>query len=352
MPDDLIAPGFATDTTLTSGPRSGQLVRNEAIDIAQGLVPGEPIPVDVINHELYKTQQWLADAGRGVYGDGSDGSASISGGTTTLDHDMYYDDLTITSSGVLDPGGFRVFVRGLLTIEAGGVIRRNGNAGGTPVDNITGGTAGAALASGSLGGSGQGGAGGNSSTAGSAGSNVNNGAGGNGGNGGASNDTSSDASEAGGSGGDVAYPQGVADATTGSGIRHLACALGVQYAPLTGEVTLLRGGAGGGGGGGGDTGTGGGGGSGGGVLVIFAYRCHNDGTITAIGGAGGAGFGGPDADGNGGGGGGGGGLIYLVTRALTGSGTISVAGGAGGSGPLLGADGVAGDAGALIQLAA
>lgn len=347
MPDDLIAPGFATDTTLTSGPRSGQLVRNEAIDIAQGLVPGEPIPVDVINHELYKTQQWLADAGRGVYGDGSDGSESISGGTTTLTRDMYYEDLTITSSGVLQPAGFRVFVRGLLTIEAGGIIRRNGNAGGTPGNNITGGTAGAALAAGSLGGSGAGGAGGDSSTAGTGGGAVGSGVGGNGGAGGASNDTSTDASEAGGAGGTSSGAGGVGP----NGVRDFGAARG-YIVNGSGTVVLLQGGAGGGGGGGGDTGTGGGGGSGGGVLVIFAYRCDNNGTITAIGGAGGAGFGGPDADGNGGGGGGGGGLIYLVTRALTGSGTISVAGGAGGSGPLLGADGATGSAGVAITLTA
>lgn len=352
MPQDLIAPGFATDTLLTSGPRAGQPVRNEAIDISQGLVPGEPIPVDVINHEIHKTQQWLADAGRGVYGDGSDGDVTISGGTTTLTNDMYYNDLTITSTGVLNPNGFRVFVRGLLTIDAGGIIRRNGNAGGTPANNVTGGTAGAALSSGSVGGSGAGGAGGNTSSPGAGGSNSNNGAGGSGGDGGASNDTSGDANEAGGAGGSVAYEGGVVDGATGSGIRDLACARGVSYEPGTGATAILRGGAGGGGGGGGEAGTGGGGGSGGGVIVIFAYRAHVSGTIQANGGAGGAAFTGPDADGNGGGGGGGGGLIYLVSRALTNAGTIQANGGAGGAGHLLGPAGSSGEPGAVILLTA
>jgi hypothetical protein len=354
MPVDTTEPVFARDTNYSSGSRVGQPTKNEPLDLGQGLVAGEPIPVDVINFALNKIIAWLADAGRGVYGDGSDGIVTITGGTTTLTRDMYYETLTITGTGVLQPAGHRVFVRGLLTIAAGGIIRRDGNAGSVPVDNVTGGAAGAALGVGSLGGSGAGGAGGNTSTAGSAGANVSNGVGGNGGVGGASNDTGADASEAGGAAG---LSGGAGGAGT-NGVRDLAAARGYIVAG-SGTVALLQGGAGGGGGGGGDNGTGGGGGSGGGVLVIFAYQIANAGLISANGGAGGAAFTGPDAISNGGGAGGGGGLIYLVTRALTGAGTITVTGGAGGAGSVLGVAsmiaptvGAAGADGTIISLAA
>lgn len=347
MPQDTTEPTWAADTNFASGPHSGLPTKTASGDPDQGFV-GPTLAKNELNEILHKLAVWLNDAGRGFYGDGSDGDATITGGTTTLTRDMYYDNLTITGTGVLRPAGYRVFVRGLLTIQTGGVIERNGNAGGTPANAITGGTAGAALAAGSLGGSGAGGAGGNASTAGTGGSNANDGAGGAGGAGGGSHDTGDDAAEAGGAGGSVAWPQAVST----SGLRHLAHALGIYHAVTTGAATIVAGGAGGGGGAGGDSGTGGGGGSGGGAMVVAAYRLANAGTIRANGGAGGAAYTGPDAAGNGGGGGGGGGVIWLITRASTGAGTVEALGGAGGAGHLAGDDGEDGDDGAVVLLSA
>ena len=56
---------------------------------------------------------------------GSDGNVTIST-NTTLVRDMYYQDLTINSTIVLNPNGYRVYVAGTLTNN--GIIRRNWNA--------------------------------------------------------------------------------------------------------------------------------------------------------------------------------------------------------------------------------
>ena len=80
-----------------------------------------------------------------MYGDGSDGDVTIAG-TVTLTRDMYYNNLVIPTATILDPAGYRFFVKG--TMSGTGTIRRNGNAGGNAT--TTGGTAGATLAQGSL----------------------------------------------------------------------------------------------------------------------------------------------------------------------------------------------------------
>lgn len=346
MPVDTTAPSWANDATFASGPRSGQNTKTPSPDEDQGFVAGSTLAANVLNYQLNKIIAWLADAGRGVYGDGTDGNVTVSS-SISLSRDMYYDNLTVTGAGTINTAGYRIFVRDLLTIDAGGRIHRNGNNGATPADGVTGGAGGAALGVGSLGGSTAGGAGGNTSAAGSAGTNAPQGVGGNGGAGGASNDTGTDASEAGGS-------AGLASGTGGlgpDGVRDLGAARGYIIAG-SGTTVILQGGAGGGGGGGGDSGTGGGGGSGGGVVVIFAYRVANAGTIEANGGAGGDGYTGPDALGNGAGGGGGGGLVYLVTRALTGAGVVRALGGSHGAPAGVGGGGSDGSAGIVIQLTA
>ena len=84
------------------------------------------------------------------FGDGSDKDVTISI-DTTLDHDMYYHNLTITSGKILYPDGFRIFVSGTLTLEDGARISRDGN----DVDP-TKGLYGTALSAGTLGGAGGG----------------------------------------------------------------------------------------------------------------------------------------------------------------------------------------------------
>ena len=53
---------------------------------------------------------------KSVYGSGVDGDVTVSS-VVTLTSDMFYNSLTITSSGVLLTNGYRVFVRNLLTLD-------------------------------------------------------------------------------------------------------------------------------------------------------------------------------------------------------------------------------------------
>jgi hypothetical protein len=78
-----------------------------------------------------------------LFGNGSDGNATISG-ATTISRDMYYNNLTIGSAGDLNLNGFRVFVAGTLTFMGAGIMQNNGG------DSVPGGGPGAP--SGSVGG--------------------------------------------------------------------------------------------------------------------------------------------------------------------------------------------------------
>ena len=67
------------------------------------------------------------ETGAGWYGNGQDGDVTISG-ATSLTRDMYYNDLTIDASQVLSPAGYKIFVKGTLTVN--GTIQNNGGNGG------------------------------------------------------------------------------------------------------------------------------------------------------------------------------------------------------------------------------
>lgn len=78
---------------------------------------------------------WAAPGGGGggsvvppVFGDGADGDVTISSGTTTLTRDTFYNNLTINGTGVLNTGGYDVYVAGTLDISsaAEGSIHRLG----------------------------------------------------------------------------------------------------------------------------------------------------------------------------------------------------------------------------------
>lgn len=56
-----------------------------------------------------------------VYGSGSDDTATISA-NTTLTSDKFYYNLTVNSNIVLNTGGYRLFVKNLLTLDSGAVI--------------------------------------------------------------------------------------------------------------------------------------------------------------------------------------------------------------------------------------
>lgn len=80
----------------------------------------------------------------GIFGDGNDG-ASTTAGNYTLTRDMYFDSLTINSGVILKTAGFKLFVKGTLTVN--GTIQFNGNNGANgsnSADNSSAGGAGGA----------------------------------------------------------------------------------------------------------------------------------------------------------------------------------------------------------------
>lgn len=279
-------------------------------------------------------QYQIGDGGIFTFGDGSDGDVVISG-NTTLTRDMYYDDLTVDSGITLSPAGYRIFVKGTLTVN--GTIERNGIVGGAG-NSGNGGAGGAALADGYLKGSlagAAGGNGGNPPVVGTDGTAVSNALGTSAGkNGGAGGQAGGNPGAAGGTGG----------ASTAANVKlianwHLATLLDIASSGSTVKFTNSGSSAGGGGGRDGGAGTGGGGGGGGsagGILAIYAKTVviSATGVIQANGGAGGAGEtqAGTDSGGGGGGGGGNGGIIVLSYNSLTNAGSITATGGAGGAG--------------------
>jgi hypothetical protein len=272
------------------------------------------------------------------FGDGSDGDVTVSG-TASLTKEMHYNNLTITGTGVVKPQGFRVFVKGTLTIESGGTFNDAGNPGG--VSGTT--NAGAALSGsrGYLGAGGGGGGSGRSST----------GAGTNGASaGGNCSPNNSGVQPTGGAGGAGGVSAG---GTAGPAValspsqkwNAQALFYGARHSGGT-----WNGGGGGGGGGclvtAGSASSGGGGG-GAGIVWLSANTVSNAGTIHSNGGNG------ADAIGTtgvaGGGGGGGGGLVAVITRSSS-YGSITSTGGTGGTGFNTGADGANGNDGSVVVL--
>lgn len=269
-----------------------------------------------------KLSQEPSSVSASAFGDGSDGSATIST-NIALTRAMFYENLTVNAGITLTTDRFPIYVKGTLTNN--GNIVNNGVAGG-------------------IGGSGSpaGGAGGKAYY----GFSGNAGGDGTPGPGDPGNTTAATLGGSGGAGGGTGPGAGgsaVAAPVVMPRARDLA-AWGLY--PTGASTTAVIAGGAGGGGASGDT-QGAGGGGGGGVVAILAKILINNGTITANGGDGGDG---DPGDPTGGGGGGGGGLILLVYGGKTGTGSTSAAGGAAGSGSNSEADGVAGSAGTLIEL--
>lgn len=220
----------------------------------------------------------------GIFGNGADGSQTISG-NTTLTRDMYYADLTVNPGVTLNPGGFRIFVSGTLTMGNGSRISRDGT-------NATAAGPAAGLTPGSLGGSGPG-----ANMGLCLGGSAINSLGGVGGTG-------------------AACPGGVASPpAAGVGGPQAFDAASVALSGRTLDGQVVSGGSGGGGG----SNASGNGGAGGGVVLVAARSVSvpSGASITAIGG------------GNAGdGGGGGGGVVVVISASPQPSGlTLSAAGG-------------------------
>jgi len=362
------SPVYLQDTAGEVGPNRGTIALQVGIAISTTAMLLIPVFIATQNLDLF--------------GDGSDGDLS-NAGTTTLTRDMYYN--SVTNSGTINTGGFRIFCKGKLSNT--GTIQNNGGAGGAGgnASGKTGGTAGTAgsagaggtIASGSagqLGGTGGTGAnddavgsGATAGSAGNAGANganatkaVNSAAGKAGAGGGNSGTTNSGGTGSGGGGGTA----GTSSGTIGNSVRT---AMGAYLlADISGtsvqQFGVAAGSGGGGGGGGGPTldagfasteagggggGGGGSGGTGGGVVIFARYLDNTGGTIQANGGAGGNGGngangtltsgdhaddGGAGGGGGGGGSGGNGGFVIYAYQVLIAAGTIQATGGAAGTG--------------------
>jgi hypothetical protein len=250
----------------------------------------------------------------GLFGDGSDGAATLDGTATvpwaskvgsvyTMTRPAFLTSLTINSGSSLVSPAYTIFV-------AGPVIN-NGTIGEKGFSGAASGTAGGVTGSGSYAGGRAGGAGGiNAGTAATS-------TGGGGG-----------AGATGGAGSSGAAGAGAAGTTTTAGWYRSPIPSTTGLFQSFSSTIVLAGGQGGGGGSGDATNSGGGGGGGGPLVVIFAWSVVNNGQILANGGDGGS----PTAGNTGGGGAGGGGLILVYTlSALTGTGTTNVSAGAPGT---------------------
>lgn len=281
---------------------------------------------------------WLSVGGAGFFGDGSDGNVTITSGTTTLGRDMYYQNLTVDSSGVLKPSGYIIHVSAMLTIQSGGLITDPGN-------NAAGTTGGAGLsARGTLatdsGSGANGSAGGGAGAAGTAG--------------GTPTHHNTAATYQGGGGGSAGANGGGAGGnptarTASSGSIRSWPAAGLGHA--IGSGAARQGGGGGGGGAGGNsaggTSSSGGGGGGGGSVVIRCRVLNSSGTISAPGGSGANAVGPGQA---GGGGGGAGGWVAVCAGQVLSQGTVSATGGTGGTGAGTGGNGGNGNNGFAMVL--
>lgn len=272
-------------------------------------------------------------AGVAVFGDGSDGDVIVNA-PVNLARDMYYDNLTVTETGVVRATGCRIFVKGTLT-NAGSIHADGATATGTPGAAATPGIYLPGTAAGGDGGT----SGEDPPNPGTAIAQL--GCGGNGGNGGDLPPEFPLAGMPGAAGGTVTAPTaayGWPRAIPAS-LTNLAFAIGQA-------VDGWRGG-GGGGGGGTQAEDAGGGGAGGGVVLIAARTIDNgSGSISADGGNGFS----PAAGNAGGGGGGGGGLVLITCQTLAAAGTITVAGGTGGTGSGTAGAGVNGSSGTIITI--
>lgn len=275
-----------------------------------------------------------------VYGDASDGTATLNGSsvfgfasiiasnTYLLQRDAYLDSFTVNSGVTVTSNSYRIFAQ--TAVNNAGTLKNNGNPGG----DATVGNAGygaSVIGVGSLGPSGVGSVYGPNLPGGTTKSSW-------GGNGGG-----------GGGGGGTAGAGGVASVAA---TRPLTPTFPqFPFDIVAGISSVVTGGAGGGHGAVGGIGnnSAGGGGSGGGLVMIVSPTIINTGSIMAVGGKGGNGvYSGVNPPGGSGGGGGGGGAVFLFYRALTNTGTISAAGGVGGTATNGGGNGNAGSDGNIF----
>lgn len=339
-----IITGLLTATNIQTGTLNASVVsvtNLNASSVTAGTMSAERILLGGQDLQTFNTNTF--------FGDGSDGSATVSG-NITLTEDKYYTDLDVGAT--IDANGYRIFVSGTLTMQASGKITNNGGDGGNGgVED--GGSRGASASEGTLRGGALGGVGGSSDfdggTGGSADPCINS----NNGSAGGAGQTLSGGTSAGdgGTAGGATVKKTNFAHTDPSVLFTMRDLYGVDDTPKTIRPSCAGGGGGGGGGKASEGHGGGGGGGGGGFVVVGAktITLNSGAKFEAKGGAGGNGYTGSGADGDGGGGGGGnGGGVVIVSTTSVSSSYVDVTGGAGGS-STGGTNGTAGSSGTYIM---
>lgn len=351
-----VANGGTGSTTLSSN----TVLLGNGTSAVQTVAPSTSGNVLTSNGSTWVSSAPVSGTGTLVYGDGSDGDVTCSGGST-LSRDMYYHNLTISAGCALVSNGYLIFVSGTLDLTSApaGAITFNGangpnstSTGATnPLSTNTDGHTIAAGLSGKQGGAGVTGSSGSGAT--STGQNASNG-GVTGGSGKSGNGTGGSAGSAG---------SGNSPSFTVS-LHRYEVTFSVGQTGSTQTMQRIGAGFGGGssaGGAGDGSNLGGGagpGGNGGGAVAIYANAISRGGSttagcISALGGNGGNGFSPVTGTVGGGGGGaaGGGGWVYIAYGTIsgsTGTNAIDVSGGTGGTGgtaPNSGGTGGSGGAG-------
>jgi len=102
-----------------------------------------------VTNKKYVDDSIGAGAGE-TFGSGKDGDLASGFGLKTLDRDYYYHNVTLGSGDTINTNGYRLFVKGTLTVGSGGRVHRHGNNGsvGGNGANATSGGAGVAGAGG------------------------------------------------------------------------------------------------------------------------------------------------------------------------------------------------------------
>ena len=332
--DDLsVAPSAPAAGQVSLYIRSTKLYRKLSSNVERliGPVDAIDVPFDNTSNGFAATnvqaaiEEISSESSAILFGDGSDGDLTSSSGTTTLTRTMYYNNVTLSGTAVVNCNGFKMYVKGTLAMSGSSSIVRTPN-NGTNASGQTNGNGGGVLTANDMGT----GLGGQAGVQGASG-----GIFGSGGNAGNNAGSATGYGAAGGASGAA----GSGAAGTAGSYTHVPERI-VRHDHLL-ALAYKNGGQGGAGGAGGAAsafgtgGGGGGGGSGGGVLLIFARVINNTSSVgfRCLGGNGGnGGNASGNATGGGGGGGGGGGQIYLVCNTLTALGNYSVAGGSAGNG--------------------
>ncbi len=273
----------------------------------------------------------------GMYGSGVDGDVTVSAGTTTLSRNMHYNNLTVNGTGRIDPNGFEILVKDVLTFgdackissigmnasgfEGGlptfpGTITGQGSGGNGAIDDLTG--AGGAAGTYTIGLIGSGGAGGSG--------------------------------DAGPPFGGTAYAAQTAVQGGNSARIHQHYVMETRVYTVAASYVDLSGFGGAGGSGDGVAEIGGGGGGTGGAIIVKARRIIGTGAIESVGGDGADG--GLAGGGTGGGGAGPGGTILVFCDSIDSSVTVQGVSGTPGLGQNGGTDGGAATNGPVLVMRA